>query len=281
MIKALVDKFKAVGGELRLGRGVERVLTRDGKVTGVRLDVARGRTKTRKRNQSARAAPRAVGDGEVIEAPIVISTIGYPETLALTDGLDDPTEATAPTGKLSFVESIMVLDREPKELGLDTTIVFYNDSDRFDYRASDDLVDLRSGVVCVPNNYAHETPLPEGFLRVTNIANYDRWAALDKPEPYEDVKRAWLGRQQEKLASFLPDVRPHVVADDVFTPTTVEFFTAHRGGAVYGSPTKVRSGLLPIENLFLAGTDQGFLGIVGAMLSGISIANARVLQAGA
>ena len=34
-------------------------------------------------------------------------------------------------------------------------------------------------------------------------------------------------------------------------------------------------------SLYLCGTDQGFLGIVGAMLSGISIANARVLAQGA
>jgi len=33
-----------------------------------------------------------------------------------------------------------------------------------------------------------------------------------------------------------------------------------------------------LENLFICGTDQGFLGIVGAMLSGISMANLHVLQ---
>jgi hypothetical protein len=32
-----------------------------------------------------------------------------------------------------------------------------------------------------------------------------------------------------------------------------------------------------LENLYLCGTDQGFLGITGAMLSGISIANMYLL----
>ena len=41
---------------------------------------------------------------------------------------------------------------------------------------------------------------------------------------------------------------------------------------------KVKDGRTHLENLFLAGTDQGFLGIVGAMLSGISMANLHVLQ---
>jgi hypothetical protein len=32
--------------------------------------------------------------------------------------------------------------------------------------------------------------------------------------------------------------------------------------------------------VYLCGTDQGFLGIVGAMLSGISMANYHILQKG-
>jgi hypothetical protein len=42
---------------------------------------------------------------------------------------------------------------------------------------------------------------------------------------------------------------------------------------------KIRDGRTPLANLYLAGTDQGFLGIVGAMLSGISMANFHVLAA--
>ncbi len=32
------------------------------------------------------------------------------------------------------------------------------------------------------------------------------------------------------------------------------------------------------ENLVLAGTDQGFLGIVGAMLSGVAMVNRHILS---
>jgi len=48
---------------------------------------------------------------------------------------------------------------------------------------------------------------------------------------------------------------------------------------VYGSPTKIKSGRTPVKNLFICGTDQGFLGIIGATLSGISMANLHILQA--
>jgi hypothetical protein len=64
---------------------------------------------------------------------------------------------------------------------------------------------------------------------------------------------------------------------DMFTPRTVEKFTSHLGGAVYGSTRKARTGETGYQNLYLAGTDQGFLGIIGAMLSGISMANRHAL----
>ena len=49
-------------------------------------------------------------------------------------------------------------------------------------------------------------------------------------------------------------------------------------GAVYGCSTKRLYGCTPLENLHLIGTDQGLLGVTGAMLSGISIANRYALQ---
>jgi phytoene dehydrogenase-like protein len=271
IIKSLVDKYKEVGGELRYQRAVRRITSEAGKVTGVVLAGARGETKINRKKPLDMEA-----EGEVLSAPIVLSTAGLPETYRLADGIDVEIEP----GNLTFVESIMVLDTDPKEtLGIDKTIIFYNDSERFDYRASEDYLDLRSGVICCSNNYHHTEPLPEGLLRMTSIANWDKWNALGKPEPYHGTKMHWLERQKEKLLTMLPDFTPHIVAEDIFSPVTIHHFTSRIGGAIYGSPTKVRSGLTPVKGLFICGTDQGFLGIVGAMLSGISIANARVLLA--
>jgi phytoene dehydrogenase-like protein len=67
----------------------------------------------------------------------------------------------------------------------------------------------------------------------------------------------------------------------MFTPRTVERYTGHREGAIYGSPVKHPDGATALANLHLCGTDQGLLGIVGAMLSGIGMANRHVLAAGA
>ncbi len=69
-----------------------------------------------------------------------------------------------------------------------------------------------------------------------------------------------------------------LLATDMFTPRTVKKFTRRARGAIYGSPEKVKDGRTSWDNLFLCGTDQGYLGIVGSMLSGVVMANEHVLK---
>ena len=77
----------------------------------------------------------------------------------------------------------------------------------------------------------------------------------------------------DTAARFAPDPRPFEVDRDAFTPRTIQHFCGHPRGAVYGAPKKHLDGRTPLDELFVIGTDQGLLGVVGAMLSGISIAN--------
>ena len=65
---------------------------------------------------------------------------------------------------------------------------------------------------------------------------------------------------------------------DTFTPKTITKYTNRVNGTLYGSPKKFRDGRTQFKNLFIAGTDQGSVGIVGAMLGGIAIANNYILQ---
>ena len=76
----------------------------------------------------------------------------------------------------------------------------------------------------------------------------------------------------------VPDFRNAVIDTDMFTPTTIRRFTGHVNGAVYGAPEKRYDGTTHLKNLFICGTDQGFVGIVGSVLSGITVANAHLLK---
>ena len=180
-------------------------------------------------------------------------------------------------GQLSFMESIFVLDREPKDLGYDKSIVFFNTQTKFDYRVPDQLIDVTSGVLCCPNNFDYPEPLSEGMLRLTNLASAQLWKAPARTE-YVQLKKECRAKALEALHTFFPDFSDSVVFLDTFTPRTIQKYTGHLNGAVYGSPRKIKNGTTPVKNLFICGTDQGFLGIVGATLSGISMANFHVLQ---
>jgi phytoene dehydrogenase-like protein len=171
----------------------------------------------------------------------------------------------------------MVLDKEIAKMGYNTTIAFYNNSDRFDYRSPDELVDVSSGVICCPNNFQFENPLPKGMIRITNLANFDLWNRLGEEE-YKAQKAAWLETTLKEVVKFVPDFRDSIIFTDIFTPKTIHRFTGHINGAVYGTPNKIKTGRTHLDNLFICGTDQRFPGIVGAMLSGISMANLHVLQ---
>ncbi|MAG93266.1 MAG: phytoene dehydrogenase, partial [Planctomycetaceae bacterium] len=105
----------------------------------------------------------------------------------------------------------------------------------------------------------------------------DHWMSLPEPD-YLAQKQFWSEQIVESAIRFMPDFRERVVDADMFTPRTIKKYTGHLNGCVYGSARKVRDGRTHLDNLYLCGTDQGFLGIVGAMLSGITIANLHLLK---
>ena len=265
ILRVLVDKYRAAGGERRMKCGVKRIVSLEGRAVALVLD-----------------------DGSEVTADHVISSVGGPETELLMNGDGElvSTEMQAKAGRLSYVETITVLNRQPVELGWgDDTIIFFNDSPTFAYERPADQVDLRSGVICLPNNFDFpgDQRLPEGLFRCTCLANYDRWAQLPE-EIYQADKQRWYTAITGGAQRFLPSLptadalTQATLATDMFTPRTITHFTGHLAGAIYGSPVKNRQGRTALENVYLCGTDQGFLGIIGAMLSGISMANYHILQ---
>ncbi len=260
ILRELTKKYKSLGGERKMGLGVKRIHTLNTHAKALELD-----------------------NGSMITADHIFSSAGLVETLRLCDD-QPPNTGGEHIGKLSYVETIHALDIQPSALGWKDTIVFFNTQKEFTYRCPQLPVDLHSGVICFPNNYhyVNDEPLEQGWLRITALANYNYWKSL-APDAYQDAKTEWFTQLTSTALNCLPPVsvdvlKSHTVDIDMFTPTTVERFTGHLGGAIYGSPQKNRNGKTHLDNLYLIGTDQGFLGIVGAMLSGISMANYHVLK---
>ncbi len=257
IIKLLLDQFRNLGGKRKMKCGVRRICERNDKVDTLELD-----------------------DGSTLTADHVISSIGWAETERLCGRKVDPEII----GRLSFVETISVMRHQPREYSWNDTIVFFNNNERFNYSQPEEPVDVRSGVICFPNNYQYgcEGDLPEGVFRITAMARYDAWKNYSEKD-YLEAKEEWFPKVVKSALRHLHPLQDTTINQetlyrDMFTPKTIEFYTGHFGGAVYGSPRKIKDGRTHMGNLYVCGTDQGFLGIIGAMLSGISMANAHILQ---
>lgn len=246
ILSLLENRYRELGGEIRYKAPVEKLLCTKGKIQGVRLK-----------------------NGEELKASTVLSSMGLPETLERVEGFE--TKETPRPGKMSFTESIFHFSFKPQELGLNDTLIFYNERPTYQYASPQELYDPKSAVICFPNNFQKDDQ-EEGVIRTTFMANYDLWKEKEKPE-YKAHKEEMAQYSLKLLEKISKQKIDAPVFKDVFTPTTVERYTWHKRGAVYGSPDKSRKGLTPVQGLYVIGTDQGFLGIMGAMLSGISMAN--------
>ena len=251
IINLLIEKYIQLGGELRLGAGIRKIDTERGVVKSVILD-----------------------NGEIIQSNKVMSSIGLPETMNI---ISEKQECPA-VGAMSFTETILFFDKKPSDQGIKDTIIFFNDNEKYNYQKPQTLCDYRSAVICFPNNFGYDD-YDEGVVRITFIANFDKWNELNK-KTYLLRKKEVRKESLSLITRLFPEFKTKLLYSDVFTPRTITRYTGHIKGAVYGSTQKVRDGRTAIKNLFICGTDQGFLGIVGAMLSGISMANLHCLIKG-
>lgn len=251
----LLARFAAQGGDLSLGVGVRSL--------AVAADGQQVVTTDR---------------GEQLTASAVLSSAGGPETARLCDGVAPAELAAMPPGEQGFTETLCELNCPPREIGLDACVIFRNTTARFRFRPPASGVDADSQVVCMPGNYpgCGETACAR-LVRLTHLAAPAWWHGLSA-EDYRRSKLELIARQVDMMDAWKPGFKAAVVSCDMFTPKTISRYTGHCNGAIYGSPEKLTSGRSSRDGLYLCGTDQGFLGIVGAMLSGVAIVNRYLLN---
>ncbi len=253
-IQILTDLYIEQGGKIRKSCGVKQIIIKDNDVTGVELD-----------------------NGEFIECNHLLSTIGHQETLSLISRTNNKVPES--TNRLGFIETIYQLPNKTADLlPKDTTIVFYNNASKFQYQQTQEFADYASGVICFPQNFSGLTDDKYIEVRSTHLASYNKWKSTSaNREEYLHQKSEVALNSAHTLEKLIGKFHHNTVYSDTFTPLTIERYTSKIEGAIYGSPSKVKDGNLGYNNLFLAGTDQGFLGIIGSMLSGVSIVNQHIL----
>lgn len=255
LLSILEKRITESGGEIRKKCEVRRIISKNGIADAVEL-----------------------GNGETISAKNILSSAGYLETLSLCE--DKPANfADIPRGQMAFLETVGILDSTLQ--GYEGTIIFFNSADKFYYQNPEGVIDDRSGVICCPNNFRFlpsDTP-PAPMIRITVLANHRQWSKYP-PGEYRKLKNECSNRTFSIASKYtgIPNLDKKIKMLDTFTPKTITRYTGHINGAVYGCPEKIKDGRTHLGNVFICGTDQGFLGITGSMLSGISIANLHLLK---
>jgi len=264
LLDLLLKQYRDFGGEIEFSSGVREILAENNRISGVRTDT-----------------------GEEISCDNLISTAGFPETRRLFTSPGPAAKfSELPedkiSGRLSFLESIYLFNKSFLDhLPQDRTIIFYNLSENFSYRRPDEAVDLNSGVICFPDNFEGSRQDDTIQMRVTHLANYEKWRhAYDNRDKslYAAMKTDWKARSKKVVGKIIGNCIKNIVYEDTFTPVTIERFTSRTQGAVYGSSEKIKDGRTNFENLYIAGTDQGYLGIVGALLSGVTMVNQHIFN---
>ncbi|MFA7230653.1 MAG: NAD(P)/FAD-dependent oxidoreductase [Victivallaceae bacterium] len=255
LLDALKRRFVENGGTLKLKTKIARIITEKNRTTGVETS-----------------------NGEIIACDNVLSCAGAPETASLCKKtiLDDISPGT-----LAFIETIAMPYRAANSPDAQASIIFFNRTPEFNYRKPENLIDPNSGVICFPQNFQFETgdTVPDKSVRTTVLANSEQWLKM----PIEQYKTAKENITKEifKITEEITGIKAvaeHARLTDSFTPKTIQRYTGRINGAIYGSPVKHKDGKTGLDNLYLCGTDQGFLGITGSLLSGISIANLYLLK---
>jgi len=248
----LLKHYAGHGGKIKTKTPVKRILHCGKTIHGVLLE-----------------------NDEEITCDYILSTIGSEETFSLL-GVPSGLEVLP---RLGFVETIFELKADTVlQQAHNRTIIFYSAENQFKYQMPQTLVDFNSGVICMPQNFQN---LPEASfkeVRTTHLANYNKWKHLENnSESYKTAKNNTALTSLPMAEKILGNFAENIVYRDTFTPLTIERFTAKKKGAIYGNPVKIKDGDIGYENLYIAGTDQGFLGIIGSMLSGVSIVNQHIL----
>ncbi|HSH09298.1 MAG TPA: NAD(P)/FAD-dependent oxidoreductase [Oceanipulchritudo sp.] len=245
-LQQLVRKYSENGGELCYRAPVETILHRDGIVRGVRFK-----------------------GGAEISARFVLSSAGLHETGQLA-GM-----ALGRPGRISLFQAASAYDVPLSSLGVSDTIHFLSRQERFIWSMDPESNPFDILTFSAQDQYAF--PAKKHQFKASCFDRMANWEGLDKKAYREKkaVRAAELMRLAAEIYPGLGGAVPLLV--DTFTPVTIRRYTSHPNGTLYGGELKAFDGRTPVKNLMVIGNDQGGIGIMGALTSGILVSNYSVL----
>lgn len=174
--------------------------------------------------------------------------------------------------KMAFCELFLIVEGDLKEAEL-PSLGFYSNEEVGVYTSTNKVFDNTLAVYCFPSRFAGESSSPVSQIRMTVKTNAAEWFAFEK-EDYKYKKVQLVQFLLDKLYFDFPILKKYkIIFTDIFTPKTIHRYTGSPLGSIYGSQLKTKNGLTSMPGVYLIGADQGYPGIIGAMLSGVTMAN--------
>ncbi len=277
MVETIEPVIEGCGGKILVKAGVEKVLVKQGKAIGVRLE-----------------------NGDEILAPLIVSDAGVPNTIGkLLDR--DVAETTGLLKKLTRVKPslghiclYLGFKESDEALGLQKTNYWiYPDYDHDANVArykNDPEAPLPIVYISFPSakdpawndRYpGHATVEVLGFTPYEWFHQWEETQWKKRGDDYEGFKQKLSDRLLEKLYQYEPQLKGKVDHAELSTPLSTRHFCNYDRGEIYGidhTPARFRQNWLrphtPIKNLFLTGQDIATDGIGGALFGGVLAASA-------
>ncbi|PWK07435.1 phytoene desaturase family protein [Tumebacillus permanentifrigoris] len=269
---ALRDIIVEHGGEVRTNRDVERILTEEGRVTGVQLK-----------------------KGDVINADIVISNANPMHTFRDLVGFEQlPAKYVKKIEKLkpslASLQAYVLLDMDfAQTYGVRDHELFINEYYDLD-RAYQETVDnkLETMPLCVTiyeNVSKNYQKSGKTTLSLIVLNDHTHWKDLTEQE-YQQKKQESMDILLKRMEDRFPGMREKVEMFELSTPMTNIRYTKNPVGAIYGAVQSLDQSFqrrlpqtTPIDGLYLAGawTRPGG-GYTGTLWSGYNLAKQLLLQ---
>jgi phytoene dehydrogenase-like protein len=266
---AVTRIVRDAGGEVRVNARVREVLIEHGRAVGVRVIDGHG-------------------IASEIRAPLVISDTGAEATMRTLIPRSRVTEAWAARLESlprspSAVTVYLGLSDDPRAIGADGAnhwaeyVPHTGDGcatlDEL-RSASGPMAFLSFGSINDPRARQHTAQL----LMLTKSDVFSAWADTEwqqRGDAYNRLKDNIATAAVALADRLVPGLSGLVLTAEVSTPLTVERFTGHAGGAIYGlavTPERMAAGIgarTPVPGLLLTGADVCTPGVQGAMMGGV------------
>ena len=282
IVKAMTTAIKKLGGEVRTGVGVKKILLEN-----------RGKKKI--------AVGVELENGEQVRADRIVSNADPYQTyhkLIGPENLSNKLRVKLAKTKYSVTSLMLFLtvDMDVRQAGMDSGNIWMmrdKDIDELykEMSGTDILSDDQFPAVFISCSSLKDPASFNGRYHNIEVVTYIRYDAFNRFEN-EGPNRsqsylAYKERIGEKLLNnlekVLPQVRNHIIQMDVSTPVTNEFYIRSTKGSVYGTEKNLMqvgpftySNKAEIENLYLCGASILAHGVGGALNSGIQTA-AKIL----